>query len=183
MSQAFADVQPLPPRKGRGRRVAGAGESESAGRSSASAESRAGDLDAAARARLDALVAGGVRFEVEREDGWVEGLRAGVSRRVLRELRRSGIEPEAVIDLHGLAAEQAGREVGRFIRDSHRRGQRLLLVVHGKGTHSEGGVGVLIDRAVQALTEGAAAPLVDAFVTAPARLGGTGALLVQLVAK
>lgn len=183
MSQALADVQPLAPRKGRGRRVSGAPEASGAGGSAASGRADELAADARARDRLDALVAGGVRFEVERDDGWVEGLRAGVSRQVLRQLRRRGIEPEAVIDLHGLASEQAGRELGRFVRDSHHRGRRLLLVVHGKGNHSEGGLGVLIERVLQTLTEGAAAPLVDAFVTAPARLGGTGALLVQLAAK
>lgn len=184
-SQAFADVRPLARRQRGGggdyvtepylRRPADAPSCPSAPVDSGA--------EARARARLDALVAGGVQFHVDRDEGWVEGERKGAPREALRGLRRRGVVPEAQLDLHGLVAEEAERKLARFIRERHRRGVRRLLVVHGKGHHSEGGAGVLGDRVVRVLTEGRAAPLVDAFITAPARLGGGGALLVQLGAK
>ncbi|MBZ0117984.1 MAG: Smr/MutS family protein [Sandaracinaceae bacterium] len=93
---------------------------------------------------------------------------------------RKHASAESSLDLHGLRASEAEAEVARFVRREHRRGVRRVCIVHGKGLHSEGGVGVLADRVVRALTEGLAAPLVVAFATAPADLGGTGALLVEL---
>lgn len=137
--------------------------------------------DDEARARLAALVAGGVRFEVEREDDRVMGRRAGTPRARARELSGPGVAPEATLDLHGARADAAERELVRFVRREHRRGRRRLCIVHGKGLHSEGGVGVLADRVVHALTEGGAAPVVLAFATAHPELGGAGALIVQLV--
>ena len=56
----------------------------------------------------------------------------------------------------------------------------LLLVVHGKGLHSDGGVGVLGDVVVKTLTESAIAPRVLAFASAAPRLGGLGATVVRL---
>lgn len=132
------------------------------------------------RARLGALVAGGVRFEVHWDDDHVTGRRAGVGEALCTELGRRGIAPEATLDLHGHSSDAAERALVKFVRAQHRRGARRLCVVHGKGTHSEGGVGVLRDVVVRALTEGGAAPVVRAFATAATELGGSGALIVQL---
>lgn len=133
------------------------------------------------RDHLDALVGRGVRFEVERDtDGRVTGVRSGAGTRALVGLASGKASPEASLDLHGCSEETAAREVTRFVRLRHRRGNRVLLVVHGQGRHSEGGIGVLGDCVVRALTEGGAAPLVLAFCSASLKQGGTGALLVRL---
>ncbi len=136
--------------------------------------------DAEARARLGALVAGGVRFEIERDDDLVRGVRAGTPPDVLRALSRRDAMAEATLDLHGLLADDAEDAVVRFVRREHRRGTRRVCIVHGKGLHSPGGIGVLRDRVMRVLTESGAAPVVVAFVTAPPDYGGSGALLVQL---
>lgn len=135
----------------------------------------------AARERLSALVSGGVRFEVRWDDGLVEGLQRGASETLLRRLTRPAFTPEITLDLHGMRREQAARAVHELIRTQHRRGVRRLLIIVGKGLHSEGGLGVLADALVDALTQGVAAPLVAAFATADARHGGRGAIAVQLV--
>lgn len=135
--------------------------------------------DEEARARLAALVAGGVRFDVMREGDEVRGARSGTGESVLRALLRDDARPEASLDLHGMRAAEAEREVVRFVRAEQRRGVRRVLVVHGKGLHSNGGA-VLGDVVVRALTEGGAAPVVRAFVTAPHGYGGSGALLIEL---
>lgn len=144
---------------------------------------RGSGADEEARARLAALVASGIRFHVEREGACVVGWRAGTPERTARELAGRGGVPEATLDLHGQRAEDAVRAVVKFVRACHRKGMRRLCVVHGKGLHSEGGVGVLGDRVVRALTDGGAAPVVQAFATAPSELGGAGALLVQLTRR
>lgn len=136
--------------------------------------------DEEARARLGALVAGGVRFEIEREDELVRGRRVGTPPSVDAELGRRGVAPEGILDLHGKSGAEAERAVVRFVRARQRRGARRLCIVHGKGKHSEGGLGVLRERVIHALTEGGAAPVVLAFSTASQELGGSGALVVQL---
>ena len=95
-------------------------------------------------------------------------------------LREGKLPPEATVDLHGLTRREAGQKVRAFVREEHRRGRRTVAIVHGKGTHSEGGVGVLREVVVEVLSRGGAAPLVEAFATAPARFGGEGAILARL---
>jgi DNA-nicking Smr family endonuclease len=136
--------------------------------------------DDAARERLSALVAGGQRFHVERDEAWVQGIRVGVAPQLLRRLASARFEPEARIDLHGLRRDEARRSVRDFVRMQHRRGARYLLIVVGKGNHSEAGVGVLGDALVEELTGGVIAPLVAAFTSAHVQHGGTGAVAVQL---
>jgi DNA-nicking Smr family endonuclease len=134
----------------------------------------------AARARLAALVGSGVRFVIERDEGWVRGLRAGVSDKLLSRLSASSFGPEANLDLHGMRREQAQKAISDFVRAEHRRGARRLLLIVGKGQHSEDGIGVLAETAVDTLSHSVAAPLVSAFASAHERHGGRGAIAVLL---
>jgi DNA-nicking Smr family endonuclease len=47
--------------------------------------------------------------------------------------------PDAVLDLHGLTRDEAWNVLEAFFRDSRRKGFKKLLIVHGKGNHSNGG--------------------------------------------
>ncbi|MFT3927212.1 MAG: Smr/MutS family protein [Myxococcales bacterium] len=132
-----------------------------------------------ARARLQALVAQDVRFRIEGDRDFVSGSRIDADARVVRELRRRTRAAET-LDLHGMNQRESREAVVSFIRRCHTKGIDIVCIVHGKGQHSEAGLGVLRDTAVKALTETGAAPLVRAFVTAPDVLGGAGALLVEL---
>ncbi|MDQ3034536.1 MAG: Smr/MutS family endonuclease, partial [Myxococcota bacterium] len=113
----------------------------------------------------------------------IEGLRRDAKPAVLDSLRRATVGADATLDLHSVRAAIAADRVSRYVREAQRGGHRRVLIVHGKGLHSENGQGVLADVVVTALTEGGAAPLVLAFVTAPVALGGAGALLVELVRR
>lgn len=176
--QAFSGVAPLDA-KARTRRSGAAVPSPSP--SLADPAPDAEDKEQKARARLEELVAGGTRFQIHREsDGYVEGLRVGAPERALRSVTARAPVPEATLDLHGFHADEASRELTDFVRMRHRAGCRMVVVVHGKGLHSSDGKGVLGERVVTTLTTGGAAPLVDAFASAPLRLGGTGALVVRL---
>jgi DNA-nicking Smr family endonuclease len=118
---------------------------------------------------------------VEREsNGIVWGRRAGVHRSILDALEDPKLEVEAQCDLHGLTAREAEREVHRFVRGCQQAGKRWVLIIVGKGLHSPRGKGALQWHVVQALSQRASARFVDAFHTAPRRLGGTGALVVRL---
>jgi len=46
---------------------------------------------------------------------------------------------EAVVDLHGCTRDDAWIRLETFFADCHRRGLQKVLVIHGKGTHSDGG--------------------------------------------
>lgn len=58
-------------------------------------------------------------------------------RRHLRNMRC-----EAEIDLHGMTCIEAEEALNIFFDDAKRKGIRKVLIIHGKGIHSEGG-GVL----------------------------------------
>jgi DNA-nicking Smr family endonuclease len=44
---------------------------------------------------------------------------------------------EAEIDLHGLTAEEATMRLDQFVGECYKRGIRKILIIHGKGNHSE----------------------------------------------
>ena len=51
-------------------------------------------------------------------------------------LRRK--KPDAVIDIHGLTRDEAWEELQRFFDDARRQNMEKILVIHGKGIHSQG---------------------------------------------
>jgi DNA-nicking Smr family endonuclease len=139
---------------------------------------REGDRDA--RAKLAALVSGGLRFEIRREDEWQAGVRHDAPRGTLENLASATPAGDAALDLHGARAADVETRVAKFVSRAHASGLRRLRIVHGKGLHSDAGGPVLGEAVIDALTKGAAAGRVLAFVTAPEAQGGSGALLVEL---
>lgn len=138
------------------------------------------DPDDAARAYLRELVEGGEsRFETIDDGTRLEGRRIDVDPRALRRLRRGELPIDARCDLHGLAAGEARTRVEGFVTQSRARGERVLLVIHGRGTHSPGPP-VLRGEIASWLSQGAASSHVAAFATAIPDDGGDGALYVLL---
>jgi DNA-nicking Smr family endonuclease len=131
-------------------------------------------------AHLRALVEGG-RFEVEDDGRRVEGRRHGVTPDVMRKLRRGNLPIDARVDLHGETAESAPKVLEQFLRAQRARGERCVLVVHGKGEHSPGRVGILRGEMAAWLSQGGASVHVAAFATAGNEDGGEGAVYVLLV--
>ncbi len=104
-------------------------------------------------------------------------LREGVSRQVLRKLRRGEWVVEENLDLHGMNRLQAAGSVAEFLRDSVKRGLRCVRIVHGKGRGSRNREPVLKGKLRKWL---ALRDEVLAFCQAPAAHGGGGAVLVLL---
>jgi DNA-nicking Smr family endonuclease len=90
--------------------------------------------------------------------------------------RRSAMKPQATLDLHGMKAEEAESAISVFIESSSRAGLEKVLVIHGKGLHSEGAP-VLKKAARRALE---AHPLAGRFGEANKADGGSGALWVLI---
>jgi DNA-nicking Smr family endonuclease len=138
------------------------------------------DPDAGARARMRSLVSDGLRFETVDDGERIEGRRLDVDPRDLRRLRRGQYAVDGKLDLHGLGVEEARHSVEAFVRKRAHDGDRAVIIVHGKGTHSPRGNAVLRGEIAAWLSQGRSARHVAAFATAPDDDGGTGALLVLL---
>lgn len=103
-----------------------------------------------------------------------------VSARRMRQLGRGRVRPEAELDLHGLTVAAASARVGFFLEDAVHHGFGCVLLITGKGLHSEDGP--VLRRAMERLlTE--RRELVLEWGLAPQRLGGKGALAVFLRTK
>ena len=104
-------------------------------------------------------------------------LRDGLSRDVLRKLRRGHWVVEDTLDLHGMNRIEAAQAVGTFLRRCHLRRARCVRIVHGKGLGSRNREPVLKGKLRRWL---AVRDEVLAFCQAPAGQGGGGAVLVLL---
>ncbi|MDI1479445.1 Smr/MutS family protein [Polyangium sp. y55x31] len=138
------------------------------------------DLDADARHMLHSLVAEGVRFEVTDDGERIEGRRLDVDPRELRRLRRGAYTVDGRLDLHGMNAGEARREVEKFVRKRRADGDRVVALIHGRGNHSPRGIGVLRGEIAAWLSQGPVAHHVAAFASAPEEEGGTGVVLALL---
>lgn len=95
-------------------------------------------------------------------------------RRRLKEKR-----PDAVVDLHGLTRDEAWDRLQSFVAEAHRGGAEKILVIHGKGNHSEGEA--ILKRTAKDFLE--RCPLTGEQGTAPAVHGGAGATWALLKRK
>ncbi|XYH95147.1 Smr/MutS family protein [Sorangium sp. So ce1128] len=140
----------------------------------------ASDPDEDARSRMRSLVIDGIKFEITDDSERIEGRRLDVDPRELRRLRRARYAVDGSLDLHGLRLEAAREAVEAFVCKRQRDGDRVVAIVHGKGSHSPGGHAVLRGEIAAWLSHGRVARHVAAFATAPDAEGGAGALLVLL---
>lgn len=154
---------------------------------SAAAEHAATRGAAAARAdvdavheRLRALVDATARFEVADDGEHVEGRRVDVPIGELRRLRRGSLPIDGRVDLHGMSVAEARGRLEVFLRTERARGERCVLVIHGRGQHSAGGVAVLRGEVSTWLSQGPCSAHVAAFATARSDDGGKGAMYVLL---
>jgi DNA-nicking Smr family endonuclease len=180
LHRLYAGVEPLD--RSRGSRLAkqevarspAVDERAKRGREAAQAEADA------VHEHLRTLVEGRARFEVNDDGRRVEGRRVDLPMDALRRLRRGLLPVDARLDLHGLAVAQARAQLDTFLRTMRGRGERCVLVIHGKGEHSPQGVGALRGEIAAWLSQGSSSEHVAAFSTADEREGGEGAVYVLL---
>lgn len=96
----------------------------------------------------------------------------GVSRAQLAELRRGAVRVEQTLDLHGETVESGRARLREFVVASAKL-HRCVLVVHGRGLHSE--VGAPLREAVLAELLGPLSGFIHALSTAAPADGGEGA--------
>lgn len=101
--------------------------------------------------------------------------------RLTRLVRKGALHPEATLDLHGVTREALRDKLRWFFENSHYQGQRLLLIITGRGKSS--GLEPVLRGEVERYLRHDAGAWVAEWDRAPGRLGGDGALLVLLKAK
>jgi DNA-nicking Smr family endonuclease len=138
------------------------------------------DGDAEVIAHLQSLVAGSIDMDFTFSDEYMEGSISGISRNIMRKLKRGELPVQAHIDLHGLTKKDAEEAVRRFLITSHYRGLRCVLIIHGRGLNSPDSIPVLKERLPVWLNRGPARKIVMAFSSAQPYDGGTGAIYVLL---
>ncbi|MEJ5183809.1 MAG: Smr/MutS family protein [Rectinemataceae bacterium] len=85
--------------------------------------------------------------------------------------RFKSLEPQAILDLHGMGAQDARMAVRAFLARSAAAGLEKVLIIHGKGNHSQQEaklVGVVREELEHSVHAGA-------FGFADSRHGGRGA--------
>jgi DNA-nicking Smr family endonuclease len=106
--------------------------------------------------------------------------RPGVSRQVLRKLRGGHWARQDQLDLHGARVDEARALLVQFLAQAARRGQRCVLVIHGKGLGAGKREPVLKRKVAGWLVQRSE---VLAFCQASAAEGGAGAVVVLLQAR
>ena len=138
------------------------------------------DENAEALAELAEMVAGQGDFAVSDASEYIEGAAPGIDARLLRSLRRGDFTLQGRLDLHGMTQAAAQEAVDRFLNESRRAGKRCVLIVHGRGLHSQDQIPVLKERLRVWLGQKRIGKTVLAFATARPQDGGAGAVYVLL---
>jgi len=131
-------------------------------------------------AHLQGLVHGTVQIDITFSDEYIEGSIKGFSRKMMRKLKRGQFSVQDYVDLHGLNREEGEIKVREFLLNSHTRGLRCVLSVHGRGLNSPDSLPVLKEELPNWLNRGPVRKIVLAFSTALPHDGGTGAIYVLL---
>lgn len=100
----------------------------------------------------------------------------GIDGATAERLKRGKVEPEAVLDLHGLTQARAHAQLTAFVRRAHECALRCVLVITGKGSPTK--AGVLRTMVPRWLEEERAT--VAGVQAAHVKHGGAGALYVYL---
>ncbi|MET0379109.1 MAG: DNA endonuclease SmrA [Spongiibacteraceae bacterium] len=107
----------------------------------------------------------------------LEFRRSGVQHGVFRKLKQGKYAMDARLDLHRLTVERARDEVFGFIRDALAYDLRNVMIVTGRGNHSQSAEAILksyVNRWLPDFEE------VQAYCSAQPQHGGTGAVYVML---
>ena len=131
-------------------------------------------------AHLSDLVSGAAEMDITFSDEYMEGCVKGFDPRLLEKLRNGLFPVQDFVDLHRLTQEAAETRVRDFLLNSHGRGLRCVLIVHGKGLNSENHIPVLKKNVPLWLSRGPVRKIILAFSTARPYDGGTGAIYVLL---
>ena len=119
-------------------------------------------------------------WRIDRQGARIQALGPGIDRRHLRRLVRGEAPMDWELDLHGLTKDEARRSLEAAVADAVDAGVRGLVVIHGRGRHSDASGPVLPEAVPRWLMRAPCARWVLAFATAQPEDGGEGSLAVLL---
>ena len=96
----------------------------------------------------------------------------------LRQVKRGVVSVNHQIDLHGLTREESLAALPLFLQAAQKKGQKAVLVITGKGNHSQDEP--VLQQAVTSWLRDGGRSIVLEFAPAPREMGGSGALVVFL---
>ena len=138
------------------------------------------DEDAETLAKLAAMVDGteplGTEFSEEHSQWIDEDADPGI----LPRLVAGEFAWQEHLDLHGMTREQAHEAIYRFLAQARVKHLRCVLIVHGRGNHSEDSIPVLKLALQRWLQRGPLKAWVFAWTTARPVDGGAGAMYVLI---
>ena len=102
--------------------------------------------------------------------------------RRMKQLKQGKLAPDASLDLHGCQRTEVEEKLRYFLKNAQHQGWLTLLVITGKGLHSDAGKPVLRDAAEQFFS-GEGKKLIAEWGRATKQYGGDGALILFLSRK
>ncbi|MDA3902789.1 MAG: Smr/MutS family protein [Desulfuromusa sp.] len=102
--------------------------------------------------------------------------------RRMKQLKQGNLTPDASLDLHGCLRAEVVEKLRYFLQNAQHQASQTLLVITGKGLHSEDGTPILRDVVEQFLS-GEGKKFVAEWGRAPKQYGGDGALVLFLRKK
>lgn len=117
-----------------------------------------------------------ISLEIPAGDEW-SYLRPGLSRQIMRKLRRGYWKFQAELDMHGMTRDQARYALAAFLDECGKYRIRCVCIIHGRGLSSKNREPVLKSRVGSWLVQ---RDDVLAFCQASPEQGGSGAVLVLL---
>ncbi|MEA3362968.1 MAG: Smr/MutS family protein [Thermodesulfobacteriota bacterium] len=123
-------------------------------------------------------------FSVRFEDHLPEEGRPEVKAvpRRMKQLKQGTLTPDAFLDLHGCLRIKVVEKLRHFLQNAQHQGWQTVLIITGKGLHSEDRIPILRDEAEKFLS-GEGRKLVVEWSRAPKQYGGDGALILFLRKK
>lgn len=123
------------------------------------------------------LIADHLSDNLPEGDVQTEFLRPGISRMILRKLRRGYWKMQDTLDLHGFHSDEARKQLLEFLHEVTERNLRYVCVIHGKGWQTGGREGLLKSHVRHWLPQ---CSEVLAFCETPQNAGGGGAVWILL---
>ncbi len=117
------------------------------------------------------------------EDSYAEeNSHLGAKPKRIKQLKQGTLVPDASLDLHGFKRAEVVEKITHFLQNARHHGWQTLLVITGKGLHSESGEPALRNE-VELYLSGEGKKQVVEWSRAPRQYGGDGALVLFLSKK
>jgi len=128
----------------------------------------------------DLFLAAMKNLTISFEDDFTEDSpRSGAVSRRTKQIKQGKLIPDASLDLHGFQCVEAVKKLNHFLQNGQHHGWQTLLVITGKGLHSEAGEPALRNEIERFLSAEGKKQVVE-WSRAPRQYGGDGALILFL---